>query len=90
MRFGEDTGELGANFRKSLVPGDMIELEAFPDLSVASWAEVEWAPVRLLQVVDAHHEALVKGAVTEAEHVTELVRGQLDNPHQSSAVIPSL
>ena len=86
MRFSEDTTKLITNFCKSFVSLDMVKFEAFPDLSVASWAEVDRAAVRLLQVVDAHHQALVKSAVAEAKHVTEFVGSELDNSHQSSAV----
>lgn len=82
MRFGEHASELGAHFCEGLVSGHVIELEAFPDLSVAGWAEVEWAPVRLLQVVDAHHQALVQGAVSKAKHMAKFMCGELDNSHQ--------
>lgn len=82
MRLLEDASELFAYFGESVVSDNVIELEALPDLPVASRAEVERASIRLLQMVDPHHEALVQGAVTESKHVTEFVSGKLDDSHK--------
>lgn len=82
VRLREDACELGADLLESFVARYMVEFEALPDLAVAGGAEVQWTPVGLLQVVDTHHEALVQCAVTETEHMAELVRGKLDDAHQ--------
>ena len=61
----------------------MVKLEALPNFSVASWAEVKWAAVRLLEMVNTHHQALVESAVSETEHVTEFMCCQLYDSHES-------
>lgn len=83
MRLGENTAKLEADFFKGFISSDVIEFEALPNLSIACRAEVHWAPVGLLEMVDTHHEALVKCAVAQAKHVAEFVRRQLHNSHQS-------
>ena len=51
----------------------MIPFDALMKFSIANWAEVNWVPIGLLQMVCTHHEALIVDAVTVTEHVAELV-----------------
>ena len=53
------------------------------DFCVALWAEVERLTVGLLQAVAALHVALVLGAVLDREHVSCLMRCDLNRPRQT-------
>lgn len=82
MTFGEDAAKLLTDFLESIVPSDMIEFEALPYFTVAGWTEVEGTAIRLLQVIDTHHEALVQSAMPESKHMAKLMRGQLYYSHK--------
>jgi hypothetical protein len=81
VRLLKDASELFADFSEGLVPFDMVKFDAFPDLTVASWTKVNWTSIRLLKMVDTHHQALVHIAMTKAKHVAELMSSKLHNSH---------
>ena len=82
LGLGELSSELFAESGDVFVSLDVIPPDAFVEFPVADWAEVARMSVGLLEVVGALLEALVPGAVSKAEHVSQLVGGDLANSHE--------
>src|SRR5688572_23949168 len=67
---------------EAAVAGEDVEPAVPLELPEAHGAELERAPVRLLERVRSAHPALEERAVLHPEHVPELVRHDLEAPQQ--------
>lgn len=86
LRLEENLSEVCTSLWEGFVTFYVVEAKAFPELSVAYWAEVDWVSVSLLQVVGAHHEALVEDAVTMTKHMADFVCCNFADSHQNLAL----
>jgi len=64
----------------------VVETKAFPEFSIANWAEVDWISIGLFQMVGSHHEALIEDAVTVTKHMSDLVGSNFAYSHQNLAL----
>ena len=86
-RFKPTITELVANERQFLIPFDMIELEAFVDLSVTNWTHVWRVCIGLFEMVYTLHEALIPCTVTHSKHMAKLMGHKFDDSLQSPTVL---
>lgn len=81
IRFSELAAELLTTVEQRLCPLNVLKVDALVQLPVANSAELKWVTVSLLEVVRAHHQALVVDAVRQSEHVAQFVSANLGYTH---------
>src|SRR5207248_3425008 len=70
-----------------MVPRRRVDPAGPPDLHLALGTEAHGPRIRLGPMVRSVHAALIRGAVSHAEHVARLVHGRLESPPQAGGEV---